>query len=327
MPRLNYGTLLENILVLECTRLCLDHLAGADSFAFASSFAMPPLTQCWCKPNESSPCFTHNHLMQVSRTLSPRGSLQQMWSLCLANSPNLPLQAFQTPPGLCLYEFGGPNGALLASMLAVQRRHPVHLWVNDDADRYRPVQKTQGGQEGARDTFDTLAQAGKLLGMKAFGSVCEVVDRFPNSISNLSNWLASGVGREGSVCLGFLDPDNYAEGHTQVSPLEHQHWLRALATGRAKVFSVMFSGCQNRGSENAERNQRLTMFHGDELGLYPHSLVFEYGNFQTGVKIRWPGDSVHGVIDELRQRVDGAWRDWSTSLGVLTVHSDGRAAS
>jgi len=69
------------------------------------------------------------------------------------------------------------------------------------------------------------------------------------------------------------------------------------------------------------------MFHGDELGLYPHSLVFEYGNFQTGVKIRWPGDSVHGVIDELRQRVDGAWRDWSTSLGVLTVHSDGRAAS
>jgi hypothetical protein len=196
MPRLNYGTLLENIVVLECTRLCLGNMAGADSFAFASSFAMPPLTQCWCKPNEvwSSPVFTHNRLMQVSRTPSPRGSLQQMWSLCLANSPNLPLQAFQSSPGLCLYESGGPNGALLASMLALQRGHPIHLWINDDADRYRPVQWAQGGQESARDTLDTLGQAGEMLGINVFGSVCEVVDRFPNSISNLSDWLANGVG-------------------------------------------------------------------------------------------------------------------------------------
>lgn len=44
-PRLNYGTLLENIVVLETTRICLDRLPPDDSLAFASAFAMPPLTQ------------------------------------------------------------------------------------------------------------------------------------------------------------------------------------------------------------------------------------------------------------------------------------------
>ena len=54
MPRLNYGTLLENNVVLEATRLCLDQIGGEDRFAFASAFAMPPLTQCWCRPAEEA---------------------------------------------------------------------------------------------------------------------------------------------------------------------------------------------------------------------------------------------------------------------------------
>jgi len=44
MPRLNYGTLLENIVVLESTRLGLEHTAAEDALGFATSFAMPPIT-------------------------------------------------------------------------------------------------------------------------------------------------------------------------------------------------------------------------------------------------------------------------------------------
>jgi len=44
----------------------------------------------------------------------------------------------------------------------------------------------------------------------------------------------------------------------------------------------------------------------DELALYPGSLVFEYGNFQIGVKIRWPRDSCASIASQLRRRIKGA---------------------
>ena len=47
MPRLNYGTLLENVVTLEVARLCFDLSAAGEAMAFATAFAMPPLTQCW----------------------------------------------------------------------------------------------------------------------------------------------------------------------------------------------------------------------------------------------------------------------------------------
>jgi hypothetical protein len=54
MPRLNAGTLLENIVVLEGARLAFDELEPEQGVAFATSFAMPPFTQCWSRPNEAS---------------------------------------------------------------------------------------------------------------------------------------------------------------------------------------------------------------------------------------------------------------------------------
>ena len=40
MPRLNYGTLLENIVVLESTRMCLDRCSGNGPIGFATAFAL-----------------------------------------------------------------------------------------------------------------------------------------------------------------------------------------------------------------------------------------------------------------------------------------------
>jgi hypothetical protein len=91
--------------------------------------------------------------------------------------------------------------------------------------------------------------------------------------------------------------------------------------------SATFSGCQNRGPLNAKRNHRLALFHSDEVALYPQSLVFEYGNFQTGVKVRWPEASIQQATTVLRARISEAWRNWHPSLGALTVHANGHSAN
>ena len=88
----------------------------------------------------------------------------------------------------------------------------------------------------------------------------------------------------------------------------------------------MFSGCQNRGQDNAARDRRLASFHADAAEFYPGSLVFEYGNFQTGVKIRWPDDAIDLALANLCERVEAAWQGWSRLMGPLTVHRNGTPA-
>jgi hypothetical protein len=146
---------------------------------------------------------------------------------------------------------------------------------------------------------------------------------FPGTIPGLQAWLASGTGNSATIRVGFLDPDNYAEGQTQVTRDQHQRWLRVLANNCEGTISAMFFSCQNRGPGNAARNQRLAWFHEDEVGLYPRSLLFEYGIHQTGVKIRWPADLIGQATAELRQRILAAWYGWSPQFGALTVHEDG----
>lgn len=322
MPRLNYGTLLENIVVVELTHLGLERTATEDALGFATSFAMPPMTQCWCRVSEDAgnPRFNHPFLLRLGTRLSRPASLQAMWSLCMKNLPKLPVRRFHQTDGRLLFNSGGPNGALLASLLAVQLGRRILLWINDNAERYPRVPAA-----GADASVDELRAAGALLGREPIGSATQVVGWFPDAISRLATWLDQGAGSATKIRIGFLDPDNYAEGDAQVSSFDHRGWLRTLATGCSSVLSATFSGCQNRGEDNVKRNQRLVSFHGDELVLYPESLVFEYGNFQTGVKIRWPQDSCASIASELRRRIQATWHDWDQGLGPLTVHVNGKS--
>ena len=283
---------------------------------------MPPLTQCWCKPKDetSSPGFNHTFLERLADQDTPPQSVQQFWSLCLRNKPNLQVRLFHEQSLNHFYPTAGPNGALLASMLASQRNRQVHLWINDNDERYSAIRQPPGVES------DTLTAAGLLLGSRMVGSAAEVTGLFPGTIPHLADWLARGSGRKTAARVGFLDPDNYAEGQAQVSPLDHQRWLRALAKDSAQVLSATFSGCQNRGAGNAARDQRLDSFHRDEVALYPESVVFEYGNFQTGVKVRWPEASIHQLTADLRRNVESAWRGWGGPLGVLKVHLNGQPA-
>ena len=322
MPRLNYGTLLENIVVLESMHIGLAGLRPDAPIDFATAFAMPSLTECWCKAAEqaNNPWFSYASLQSLSGGQHQPATFERLWSLCLRNAPGIHVQPFYQRDGIVVFPSPGPNGALLAAMLAVERGREIHLWVNDNAERYG-----KAGTDGGVST--TLSNAAMLLDTKAAGTSTETLGWFPDTIPRLGSWLQDGHGRNALVRIGFLDPDNYAEGKTQVSPYDHRQWLRVLGAGSQTVLSAVFSGCQNRGPGNATRNQRLSSFHGDEASLYPRSLVFEHGNFQTGVKIRWPADTIDDVATELQRRVQAAWLSWHPSLGTLTVHVDGRAAN
>jgi hypothetical protein len=207
-------------------------------------------------------------------------------------------------------------------MLAAHHERSIALWTNDDGGRYvnAPHIRTEWMKA------DTLSSASALLGVEPDGTEELVPGRFPETIARLHEWLVQGAGRDTSVRLGFLDPDNYAEGGTQVSPDDHRLWLGELATGGLNVMSVMFSGCQNRGPANADRNRRLASFHSDQGDSYPESLVFEHGNFQTGVKIRWPAESMSAVVADLRQGIEAVWLGWHPSMRPLRVHRNGEPA-
>jgi hypothetical protein len=326
MPRLNYGTLLENVVTLEVVRLCFDRSAVDEVMGFATSFAMPPLTQCWARSmteQNNSPAFNEAFLSQLAVSQNTPQSLREAWALCISNHPTLPVCRLRVAqPENCLYSSGGPNGALLAAMLAAQRSREIHIWVNDDGGRYGEVPPALPNSE--TEVPNTLAHGAALVGAHANGTATHDPGMFPGTIPGLQAWLTQGAGNTATIRVGFLDPDNYTEGQTQVTRDQHQRWLRVLASNGERTFSAMFFSCQNRGTGNAARNQRLAWFHDDEVGLYPRALVFEYGNHQTGVKIRWPADQIGQVTAELRRRVQAAWHGWSPQLGALTVHEDGQ---
>ena len=325
MPRLNYGTLLENIVLLEVARYVLEELPEESALGFATSFAMPPLTQCWCKQGEgpNNPYFAHEFLLKFVGVQNDHRTLQSFWALCLENRPKLGIRPFHQKAERFLYDYGGPNGALLASMLALQSGRSISLWVNDNEERYAESLSTA---ESSESGLDELLSAAKLLEVEPRGKLQRVVGSFPDTISNLASWIGDGDGARTTFRIGFLDPDNYAEGEAQVSSLAHSAWLRTLAVDATNVVSVTFSGCQNRGTANTRRNQRLALFHSDEVALYPRSLLFEYGNFQTGVKILWPVSSIQLATESLRARIVKTWGEWHPLIGPLTVHENGDAA-
>jgi len=268
----------------------------------------------------NSPWFNHEYLRQLAAGQQEGQSLKELWSLCIRNETKLPSWSFHDDRPL-VYSSAGPNGALLASILCAQRGRQIHLWINDDAGRYGKLSALC--QDPPADSSDTLVQGASLAKRQATGTACEVSGQFPQTLPGLAEWLGRGAVRTAPIRLGFLDPDNYAEGGTQVAPADHQRWLDVLADDSDKVVSAIFSGCQNRGAENVARDQRLGWFHEDAVDLYPLSVMFEYGGFQTGVKIRWPKDAIQAAVEDLRLRVEVSWRGWSPSLGPLTVHLNG----
>lgn len=319
MPRLNHGTLLENLVVLEVART----LGGAaGTLEIACAFAMPPLTQLWHKtPHErgNNPRFNSDvvsELLAGQLRLGPALSYSALLTACLNNEPRLPvvLYADESQMGL---PSGGPNGALLVALLRQQAGRATRIWSNDLADRLARYRSPDhdASSESPRTTEYARALRPPADGAPSADTFCDTA--FPDSIEAMAAWREPC-----DVRLGFLDPDSYVTRRTaqsnQVDRSSHALWLEQLHDSAGRVGGVMFFASQNAPT----RPELIEAFHEDAVTDYPHCVVFRHGNFMVGVKLRNSGGP-----DELRERVERAWADWSEVVGRrptgLSAYTDG----
>ena len=115
MPRRNFGTLLENIVLVETVRQLLQNTEEG-TFEFVNSFVMPPLA-CWGDTPTND------------KSLSPRliSSMAEQNPYQTAY-PQLMRQAFQ------YNQLKGPSGSLLCALILKQRGIQGRYWLNDLPD-------------------------------------------------------------------------------------------------------------------------------------------------------------------------------------------------
>lgn len=324
MPRLNTGTLLENLVVLEVTRVLASR--PDTSCEFATAFAMPPLTQWWHKSDSELQMNPRLNASVIQRLLAgqlPVGaptSLPALLRASLSNAPSLPVVPYAQTDATQRLPFGGPNGALLAAMLREHYGQPLRLWCNDlpGAGRYR-----DDAHEAATECPRTSRLAQALVhgapsapNLDAFSG-----QPFPQSVAEFSAWR-----RPCSVRIGFLDPDTYtaggAPGLGQVDSNDHVLWLTNLHVDAASTAGVTFFANHN----GPGRPALISAFHEDARADFPRSVVFQHDFFMVGVKLRAPdGDAVLATI---QGNVMDAWAAWCTAVGRgadgLTCWVDGQ---
>jgi len=325
MPRLNHGTLLENLVVLEVTRVLA--AAAETTFEFACAFAMSPLTQCWHKTQHepaNNPRFNANvmaNLRHGDLQVGVPTSYSALLLDCLQNAPNLPVVPYTLPGAAHLYQFGGPNGALLAALLRRRHGQAIRIWSNDlvgPGARYHGAAAPNAATECPRtnEYADALSAGnGGAAGVDAF---CDL--EFPASVAAMAAWRGAGKAR-----IGFLDPDSYVANGIpapgQVDSLGHVCWLTNLHHDALCTAGIMFFASQNAPNRPA----LIAAFHNDAVGEYPHSVVFRHSNFMVGVKLRCHGeDPMPLIIAGLRD----SWDAWSAMVGRpsdgLRWHVDGQ---
>jgi hypothetical protein len=326
MPRLNHGTLLENLVVLESTRVLAP--AQATSVEFASAFAMPSLTQCWHRtPAESgnNPRFNAGVMTNLLNGAIPVGaatSYSALLRVCLQNLPHLPVVPYAWANAVHRCDFGAPNGALLAALLRRLLGQTMRIWSNDLVDqqaRYHGGPAQNAATECPRTNMYADALSGGYGGQIGVDTFCD--QAFPSSIQAMTNWCGQCV-----VRIGFLDPDSYVAARNpepgQVDSIDHTRWLTNLHRHTNRAAGIMFFANQDAN----RRPALIAAFHNDALGDYPHSVVFRHGIYMVGVKLGCPeGNILQGIIDGVRD----AWLAWSALIGrdanALSWYVDGQA--
>lgn len=313
MPRLNYGTLLENAVVLETVRLCLEE--AGDDLAFATSFAMPPFTECWSTSGDrqNSPRFDEPTLMRIAGCEQPPTTLRWFWRACITTRAGLSCSSYlKATDETNRFDFGGPNAALLAVMLANSMQRRLRLWVNDSGDRY--------GTDAANIANVALALAPNTNAASTAHPQIDTRTLFPDSIEELECWLQSLGLPTQAARIAFLDPDSYGSGAAKVSTLAHERWLRTLAKDSERAISVIFFAYGGPGVTSAQRTATLNSVRNDAADLYPHSLTFTNGSYAVAVKCRWNKDEIK-LLSSLRARVNAEWNKWGKM--PLATYIDG----
>jgi len=311
MPRLNHGTLLENLVVLDVTRYVFEKAQG--DVEFASAFSMPPMTQCWHKDTTertNNPRF-NDVVLECLAGAGPQkaGSYAEFLQACLlASRGGTTVCAYQPQMTTPLAtEFGGPSGALLAAMHSTRANRDLRMWSNDfPARKGRYWNEPPSHADAATECPKTIQYSGRLLAAspRATSTSDFAPMAFPSSASLLASWVRSVEAR-----VGFLDPDTYVGaskvGPARITSADHCDWLRALSSKAASSVGIMFFANQ----DNSKQGGLVAQFHQDEMATFPRSLVFVHGRFLVGVKAS-DGDFVTSDFADI---VSTSWAEWSAN--------------
>lgn len=317
MPKLNEGTLLENIVLIETARLALASTPIEIPVDFANSFALPPL-EVWTFGEKTDVCLNLDRLNRLFE-----------FRFLLPNSyPDL-LRAC-----LCGRLDGGPNGALLVALLAGRERRAIRMWLNDLPRSDRPGSE---GQERYPGTISKLAELGAVLheaDSKVDPPTLAICDAsYPLSLEHLRQSFDQWARQEKpGARLGYLDPDHYQFGPPDRSRLaqpitsseDHKEWLGLLSRDNVPlILSVHFTG----GRFPSVTKERVIRLREDAQDCgYDWSLGIKRGNHNVVVSGRYNIDR-EGALrlgSDLAEAIRQAWDNWIafTGGGSHKIHID-----
>jgi hypothetical protein len=301
MPIQNVGTLLENIVLLEATRLLLRWTrSDGRSVEFANAFAMPPLS-AWIDAEryKDQAAFIGARLAQLLK-LADVGDPSCYPALlrgCMARDP------------AC-----GPNGALLVAALAGRVGQALRMWLNDLPDGEGHY---TGAVSGLRALGETVCSLFPEVTAPAAVTVCEM--RYPSSLAHLATTLRDWRNeRPPSGRIGFLDPMRYKTASAvgpHTSPADHNNWLRTLREGlEGPVLSVHFTG----RTKMSELEAKILALYEDGVAAgFPISRTFMQCHYVVCVNVFHPsgrGEAAR-LADELIALVQRAWAEWNRLFG------------
>lgn len=275
MPIQNVGTLLENLVVAEATALMLDRLCGA-RLGFACAFAMPTLSE-W-RPHRQNIGISTDVLQRVAQRTDDNGFTGVM-ARCLQYKIQ-----------------DGPNGVLLASLVASLRKAALRVWANDIV---------VGHYGNAIPSLETVQELVERIvpGCQASITVTCSETPFPESLGDMETVLENWKGEVGGV-LGFLDPDRYVLSGTEgpyVSSAGHRRWLTSLRKWD-QTLSVHFTGNRDARSLTNELDALRTDV--KESG-FPCWLEIRRQHYVVSVAAKQ-----QGILDDLEARIASSWATW-----------------
>jgi hypothetical protein len=289
------GTLLENIVLVEATRLLFDETEGGP-VEFVNSFAMPPLAE-W-RRHPATSYFNDERIAACINSHEAEHSTDYAGLLraCCERDP-----------------FLGPNGALLVGVLATRLGKRLRYWLNDmgESPHY------PGAVEQLRGFGPLLARLVPDGQEPLAVSVCNLP--YDASLANLRDAL--DVWREAGnpvARIGFLDPDRYrvsGRSPAETSSVDHRRWLRIVEEGVSGLaLSVHFTGHRNYPTLRTELE---SMRRDAESQGFQASLTARHGYYTTTISIHDPGGptSARWRLDALRTQISAAWELWCRMTG------------
>ena len=314
MPLQNTGTLLENLTLVEASRLVFEATSGPVDLA--SAFAMPPLT-VWRRAEKyaaDSPLFTIAQLNAVAAHPSSthpdsyRGLLRQ----CLRHDRTR-----------------GPNGALLVALLALHRSRSLRAWVEDvgaGTAHYGPTVP-------ALEALGTYASAIGASNRSPFVQLAATSSPYPDCIdelrTRLRRWKQADPA-EGRI--GYLDPNSYhpkPQSGPHTSSADHRQWLEALVQDHdGWTVSIHFSS--NRDTDALQHG--LAHMHADARAAGYHlSRSYRHQAHSTTVSLRCPAKpDAKRYAQRLDDALQSGWMRWvemlppslASSTDPLHIHSE-----